>query len=77
MRPSQKAWIALAAGVIIYEIGATEGEMLSHQCDRWLASHPVLTTAVISFTALHLLNMLPSKVDPWHIAFVWRRKFHG
>lgn len=73
MRPSEKAWIALAAGVIVYEIVAEDGEMLSHAVDSWLKSHPIITTSAISLTALHLLNVLPKAIDPWHWAFGWRK----
>lgn len=73
MRPSEKAWLALGTGVLIYEILAPPGEMLSHAVDSWLVDHKVITTAAISLTALHLLNALPKFLDPWHLAFAWRK----
>lgn len=73
MRPSEKAWIMLAAGVITYEIIAEDGEMLSHAVDSWLAKHPVITYGAITLTALHLMNALPKPIDPWHLAFAWRK----
>jgi hypothetical protein len=42
--------------------------MLSEACDRYLKSHPVLTTAVVAAVALHLVNALPPFVDPLGVA---------
>lgn len=67
MRASQMAWLILAMGVIGYELLAKDNELLSHQVDRWLAAHPVVTTVAITSTAAHLLNLLPEPVDPWVI----------
>ena len=72
MRAAERAWMALGFSVLIYELLAHEGELLSHQVDRWLESHPVLTTLVITVTAAHLLNIIPSRIDPWVWAFSWR-----
>lgn len=72
VRSSERAWIALGVGVAVYEIFARDGELLSHQVDRWLESHPIITTAVISLTAAHLLNWIPPAADPWARAFNWR-----
>lgn len=71
MRASERAWLTLAVGVIGYELLAKDGELMSHQVDRWLVSHPRVTTAAISLTALHLLNRLPEWCDPWSIGFKW------
>lgn len=72
MRASERAWMALGVGIAVYEALAGDGELLSHQVDRWLESHPLLTYLVVTVTAAHLLNVLPSRVDPWHWAFSWR-----
>jgi hypothetical protein len=72
MRASERAWVALGVGVAAYELLAGENELLSHQVDRWLESHPVVTTAIVGITAAHLLNFLPARVDPWVWAFAWR-----
>lgn len=72
MRAAERAWFALGIGVLAYELMAREGELLSHQVDRWLESHPVLTTAAITVTAAHLLNLLPTKADPWVWMVAWR-----
>lgn len=75
MRPSEKAWIALLGAIAVYEIVADEDEMLSHAVDRWLITHPVVTWAAIGLTAMHLLNLLPEAVDPWHWGFSWKKHF--
>ena len=72
MRSSERAWLTLGLGVAIYEMWAKDGELLSHQVDRWLESHPILTTTLITVTAAHLLNLLPPRADPWVWAFAWR-----
>jgi hypothetical protein len=72
MRSAERAWVALGVGVFAYELMARDGELLSHQVDRWLESHPVITYAVVSVTAAHLLNVLPQKIDPWVLMFSWR-----
>jgi hypothetical protein len=73
MRSAERAWFALAIGVFAYELFAKEGELLSHQVDRWLESHPVITSAVVTMTAAHLLNILPQRADPWAWMFAWRK----
>ncbi len=70
IRPADRAWLALAVGVAAYEVLAREGEMLSHSYDRWLINHPVLTWSATIVTAAHLLNLLPSQMDPYQWGFL-------
>lgn len=72
MRASERAWLTLGIGVAVYELLARDGELLSHQVDRWLEKHPIITTAVVTVTAAHLLNLLPPRLDPLAVAFSWR-----
>lgn len=65
MRAGSKAWLALGIGVVVYEFASREGELLSEAVDRYLEEYPVVTTAAIVLTAMHLLNVLPERVDPW------------
>lgn len=74
MRAAERAWVALGVGVVAYELLAQDGELLSHQVDRWLETHPAATTAFIGLTAAHLLNLLPPRLDPWVWAFSWRAR---
>ena len=73
MRSAERAWVALGVGVLAYELMAEDGELLSHQVDRWLEAHPVLTSAAVTITAAHLLNILPQRLDPWVWMFSWRK----
>lgn len=69
MRYSTKAWLGLGAYVAATEVCAPEGELLSEAVDRWLEKHPARTVSVLAITgtALHLLNLLPEKYDPFAI----------
>ena len=66
MRYSTKAWLGLGAYVVVTELCAPEGELLSQAVDRWLEKHPAKTVSALAITgtALHLLNLLPEQYDP-------------
>lgn len=63
---STVAWAGLIAGVAAYDMLAPDTQMLSERVDRGLERHPLVTTLAIGATALHLLNVLPEKIDPIH-----------
>jgi hypothetical protein len=63
---AETAWIVLLAGVTAWELLAPTGHLLSEGVDRAIERHPVITRAAIAVTALHLMNLLPSQVDPFH-----------
>ena len=65
---AKRGWQMLGLGVLAYELLAPEGELLSEGVDRSLERHRVLTTAAIGVTALHLLNLIPINLDPFHHA---------
>ena len=67
MRYSTKAWLGLGAYVVATEVCAPEGELLSEAVDRWLKAARTVSALAISGTALHLLNLLPEKYDPFAI----------
>lgn len=56
------AWCVTAAGIAAYEFLAPQSELMSQAVDRGLEKHPVLVTAAIGLTALHLVNVLD---HPW------------
>lgn len=60
------AWIVLAAGVVAYELGAPRGELMSEGVDRYLERRPWVTRAAVGITAAHLLNLIPTRVDPFY-----------
>lgn len=67
-RPSNVAWGVLGASVAVYEYYAPDNELLSNAVDRAL-ERPigrVLVAGAIGATALHLLNLLPERYDPYH-----------
>lgn len=73
-----KAWTVLVGGILVYDSLTPEDQMLSRVIDRALVNHPYWTTAAISLTALHLLNVTEKmgplgKLDPWAAAFGWRK----
>lgn len=69
MRPGDKAWLALAAHVVVYEFLADDGELLSEAADRYMLTHPWLTRAVALMVAGHVCNLIPSWADPLHLLF--------
>lgn len=66
MRTSSKAWLAMGAGIVAYEVACPAGETLSEGVDRYIERHPVITFATIGMTALHLANVLPPQIDLIH-----------
>lgn len=63
---AKRAWIALGVLVAAYEIAAPEGELLSEGVDRAIMEHKTATIGAIAVTALHLANVLPEQIDPFH-----------
>jgi hypothetical protein len=63
------AWPALIGGVIVYNIAARDGEMLSEQADRAIRKHPVAVRAAAVLVAAHVANLLPQRVDAIHWFF--------
>lgn len=71
---ARRAWAGLAAGVVAYEIACPNGELMSEGVDRALEKHPVLTMLAIGATALHLANLLPEQIDPFHQTLKFLKK---
>lgn len=62
------AWGVLIGSVVAYEVLCHNEEMLSCAVDRGL-EHPIgriLIPAAVGATALHLLNLLPERIDVIH-----------
>lgn len=68
MKPADRAWIALAAAVLAYEIaaGIRRWELLSEAADRYRRSRPIATHATVLYLAGHLLRRWPASADPLH-----------
>lgn len=74
MRPAHKALVALAGGVVAYNIAAKDGETISEGLDELIVKYPMVARAVIALVALHCANAINQRVDPLHLAFVAARR---
>lgn len=63
---AKRGWLAVGALVTAYELSCPEGELLSEGVDRAMEDHPYLVAGAIGITALHLANLLPEQIDPFH-----------
>lgn len=69
MRPADRAWIALATGVVAYDVLAPPGQTLSEGADHYMLRHPWVTRAVAAAVAGHVCNLLPNRFDVIHQMF--------
>lgn len=76
MSPADRAWLALAGGVLAWDLACPRGETLSEACTRWRIQRPVATYAGIGYVVLHLLDLLPERIDLLHGVTLlrWRKK---
>jgi hypothetical protein len=77
VKPADRAWIALATGVVVYDVLAPPAQTLSEGADRYMLKHPWKTRAVAAAVAAHVCNALPDRCDPIHLLFAglraWKR----
>ena len=67
MRVADRAWLAIAVTVTVYEIAAArrnEWELLSEAADRHRVRHPVLVHAAAVYLSGHLTRRWPRRLDP-------------
>ena len=69
MRTSDRAWLALAAGVTAYDLIATDDEQPSDAAHRYFRSQPATTASIILLTGLHLIGGIPAWCDPFTLSF--------
>jgi hypothetical protein len=69
MRPADRAWIALATGVLAYDVLAPPSQTLSDGADRYMMNHPWLTRTVAFALAAHVCNLVRPECDPIHLFF--------
>lgn len=74
MRNSDRAWLALAAGVTAYDLVATDEEQLTGAARRYFKSQPVATASMILITGLHLIGGLPQWCDPFTLSLAGCRR---
>jgi len=69
-----RAWLALAAGVIAYEAACPAGQLLSERMDVYRSRHPVLTIGLVTYLAAHLTRAWPRRADPLYRITNWAGK---
>lgn len=72
-RPADRAWLALAAGVVVWDAGCKSDEMLSDASRRYTVAQPVVWRFVVLYTAGHLIHLWSPKWD----GFTWLAKLFG
>jgi hypothetical protein len=77
MRNSDRAWLALAAGVATYDLVATDDEQLTGAARRYFKSQPVATASMILITGLHLIGGLPQWCDPFTLSLTACRRLQA
>ena len=77
MRNSDRAWLALAAGVTAYDLVATDEEQVTGAARRYFKSQPVATASMILITGLHLIGGLPQWCDPFTLSFATCRRLQA
>ena len=82
-RPSTIAWGVIGAGVSLYELGCPQGETLSERLDPLLEGRGrYVVLGGIAITAAHLMNLIPTQVDPFEqglsrIRQAYKRRQYG
>jgi hypothetical protein len=66
MKHGDAAWAAIGLAVLVYELSAPPGQLLSEAVDKYRDRHPILTNSLILFLAGHLLRIWPRHIDPLH-----------
>lgn len=56
------AWLTILG----YEFRCPPGQMLCQILDPFITRHPILSRALILYTALHMANMLDERVDVYY-----------
>lgn len=57
MRPADRAWLTLAAGVAAWDALCPRGEMLSEASARYTETHRFVWSATVLYFAGHLLHV--------------------
>lgn len=56
-------WLSLVADVVAYEVTCGPDELLSVECDRWIAKYPIMARVGIvaagAILTAHLANIVP------------------
>ena len=68
MKAGDWAWVALGAGVLVWDVWCPRGEMLSDASTRYVRAHPVVARAVMGYVAGHVMHVWPRRVDVFSVA---------
>lgn len=74
LKPSDKAWMTMVAGIVAYELLAKDGELLSEASHRYCQAPGVkgwLVRAFIAATAGHLMGVVSHKYDLYYWDAKW------
>jgi len=63
LRAGDKAWIALGAAILTWDICCPPGETLSEATHRYTTTRPAATRIAILYTAGHLMHLWPRQAD--------------
>lgn len=75
LRKGDWAWLALGAGVAVYEkLIEDDADLLSNRAAAYKRSAPLLTYAVVWVTAMHLTEDLDPRWDPYHLLVRYFRR---
>jgi uncharacterized membrane protein YgdD (TMEM256/DUF423 family) len=56
-----------AAAIALYEKTVADDEdLVSRRVAAYKVTHPVLTYGIVLVTAAHVLELIPSRLDPYH-----------
>lgn len=65
---ASNGWKSIAVAVLSYEALCVEEELLSRGFDRLLDRSPVWPRVAVLVVALHLINWIPERYDPFALA---------
>lgn len=71
---AKRGWLAVGTVVGIHELACGSGQTLSEGVDKALERYPVPTALAIGVTSLHLLNLIPERIDPLHQVSEWLKR---
>jgi len=73
MRSGDRGWLALGAGIAVFEVLGEE--TLSQAADRYMQHHPWLVRGVAFGLVVHVCNMIPDRYDPLHWLFLVKQRY--
>lgn len=72
MKQRDKAWMVLAAYVLLWDFLCPTGQTLSEAATDYRRRWPLATVGVVVYIAAHLLDAIPERLDFLHTATKWK-----